>query len=210
MQSSSYLTREEQAEKRRRQAERAAAIRLKNNKLGITIFQFTWILAFVCLIVVYWQMGHTPGWHPTPEQKPGLLLPTAATIALLASTWQARSAVATIKSEGKPKNDQVQLFQKQWLMAIGLGAVFFVIMVQQLFALPADSDVTRYVQIFRVMIGYHAVHAIIIGLMMVQVYRFSLLGNYHAGNNWSVEAAARLWYFVTAAWLMFFVVLYLI
>jgi len=33
---------------------------------------------------------------------------------------------------------------------------------------------------------------------------------YNPVNFWSVEAAAQLWYFVVVAWLLFFVVLYII
>ncbi len=199
MQPSSILTREEKA---RLRAEKEAAIRLKNNKLGITIFQASWILVFVCLIIVNWQLGYTPGWRPT--EKPNIILPIVATIALLASTYFAWSAVKMVKA------DHVQTFQQQWLYATGLGAVFLAIMFQQIFSLPPGGTGTQYVYLYRAMIGYHALHALVIGVMMVQVFRYSQHGNYHAGNHWVVEATARLWYFVTVAWVMFFVVLYLI
>ncbi|MCU0512868.1 MAG: cytochrome c oxidase subunit 3 [Anaerolineae bacterium] len=201
----SILTREEREEQRRRRAEREAALRLKNNKLGITIFQGSWIMVFVCLVLVYWQMGFNPGWRPSAAQRPEMLLPTLATVALLASTWCARSALQQVRA------GQVAAFQAQWRIAIATGVVFFAIMLQQFTALPpADSLGQQYGQIFRVMIGYHAAHALAIGLMMIQVYRYSLAGRYHAGNSWSVEATVRLWYFVTAAWVLFYVVLYLI
>lgn len=199
MQPSSTLTREEKA---RQRAEKEAAIRLKNNKLGITIFQASWIMVFICLIIVNWQLGYTPGWRP-PE-RPNIVLPVAATAALLASTYFAWSAVKMVKA------DHVKTFQRQWVYAAGLGAVFLAIMIQQIFALPPGGDGTQYVYLYRAMIGYHALHALVIGVMMLQVYRYSQHGNYHAGNHWVVEATARLWYFVTVAWVMFFVVLYLI
>jgi heme/copper-type cytochrome/quinol oxidase subunit 3 len=190
-------------EKRRLRAEREAAVRLKNNKLGISIFQGSWIMVFVALIVVYWQLGFNEGWRPTADQKPGFLLPALATASLLLSTYLARSALQVLKA------DQVSAFQTRWLGAIGTGALFLLIMMQQFFAF-VQADGSNYVSIYRVMIGYHALHALIIGLMMIQVYRFSQFKRYHAGNTWTVEAAARLWYFVTVAWLMFYVVLYLI
>ena len=204
MQSSTSLTAEE---KRRQRAEREAAMRLKNNKLGITIFQASWILVFVALIIVYWQLGFTEGWRPTPEQKPVFLWPTIATFSLLASTYFAWSALQQLKQKEKP--GIVSTFQTRWLAAIGTGLVFLVIMIQQAVSI-ANPEGTNYASIYRVMIGYHAIHALIIGLMLIQVYRYSQFGHYHAENTWTVEAAARLWYFVTVAWLMFFVVLYLI
>jgi heme/copper-type cytochrome/quinol oxidase subunit 3 len=205
MMSTSTYTREERDEQRRKRAEREAALRLKNNKLGITIFQWTWILVFVCLVLVYWQMGFTPGWHPTPDQKPGLLLPVIATVLLLVSAWTARVGLRQVKADSVPG------FQSQWLIAIVTGGLFFLIMVQQFFALPGTGiETEQYGQLYRVMIGYHVAHALAILFMMIQVYRYSQLGNYHANNHWSVEATVRLWDFVVVAWLMFFVVLYLI
>lgn len=193
------LTREEKA---RRRAEREAEIRLKNNKLGITIFQGSWIMVFICLIVVNWQLGYSPGWRPV--EKPNMILPIVATVALLISTYFTWMAVQSVKA------DNIALFHKQWMYATGLGAVFLAIMMQQFFALTPGGDGTQYVYLYRAMIGYHALHALVIGIMMIQVFRYSQHGNYHAGNNWAVEATARLWYFVTIAWVMFFVVLYLI
>jgi len=204
MQPATPLTAEEQ---RRLRAEREAAIRLKNNKLGISIFQASWILVFVALIVVYWQLGFSDGWRPTADQRPGFLLPALATLSLLASTYLAWSGLQQLKQKAQPGT--VQAFQTRWLAAIGTGTLFLAIMMQQFFAFVPD-EASHYVAIYRVMIGYHALHALIIGIMLIQVYRFSQFGRYHVGNTWIVEAAARLWYFVTVAWLMFYVVLYLI
>ncbi|MDQ7034609.1 MAG: hypothetical protein Q9P01_07185 [Anaerolineae bacterium] len=63
------------------------ALRLKNNRFGIALFQLSWIMVFVSLIIVYWQMGYQPGWRPTAEQAPHVLMPTLATIALILSGW---------------------------------------------------------------------------------------------------------------------------
>ena len=204
MQSSTAFNAEE---KRRLRAEREAAMRLKNNKLGLTIFQASWILVFVALIVVYWQLGFNEGWRPNPEQKPGFLWPALATLALLVSTYFAWSALRELKQKDKP--GLIDTFQSRWLAAIGAGVVFLLIMIQQAINI-ANPEGTQYASIYRVMIGYHAIHALIVGLMLIQVYRYSQYGRYNAENNWTVEAAARLWYFVTVAWLMFYVVLYLI
>ena len=204
MQPSSSLSIDEQ---RRLRAERDAALRLKNNKLGLTIFQASWILVFVALIIVYWQLGFTEGWRPTAAQKPDFMWPTLATASLLASTYFAWSALRELQQKAKPGT--INTFQSRWLAAIGTGAVFLMIMIQQAINI-ANPEGTQYASIYRVMIGYHAIHAFIIGIMLIQVYRYSQYGRYNADNTWTAEAAARLWYFVTVAWLMFYVVLYLI
>lgn len=196
------LSPEEKAEKSRLSAERAALMRAKNNRLGITVFQLSWIMVFVSLIVVNWQMRFSPTWMPDAATRPSVVLPTIATIGLLISTWLSHRALNAVK------RDQVAEFKRDWLVATGLGAVFFIIMVTQFFAItPSDG---QYVAVYRLMIGYHAVHAVAIGYMMVQVYRYATWGRYSATNNWSVEATVRLWDFVTVAWIAFYVVLYVI
>jgi heme/copper-type cytochrome/quinol oxidase subunit 3 len=196
------LSPEEKAEKARLRAERDAAIRAKNNRLGITVFQLSWIMVFVSLIVVNWQMRFSPTWMEGGVERPSIVLPVVATVALLISTW------LTHKALGAVKRDEVATFKRDWLVATGLGAVFFIIMVSQFFAVPFSDG--QYVSVYRLMIGYHAVHAVAIGFMMVQVYRYAQWGRYSAANNWSVEATMRLWDFVTVAWIAFFAVLYVI
>jgi heme/copper-type cytochrome/quinol oxidase subunit 3 len=66
----------------------------------------------------------------------------------------------------------------------------------------------QYSDVFRVMVGFHGVHALVIGGFLVNVYRHG--ERYNPLHFWPVEAAANLWYFVTVAWLLFFVVLYVI
>jgi heme/copper-type cytochrome/quinol oxidase subunit 3 len=196
------LTPKEKEEQARKRAEREALIRARNNRLGITIFQGSWIMVFVALIVVNWQMRFSPEWMAEGAVRPDGLLPTVATAALIVSAVLQHRALAAVKS------DRVSAFMQQWLMAIGLGVIFFVIMLSQFFALtPGDG---QYASVYRLMIGYHALHAVVIGAMMVQVYRYGQRGRYHAANNWSVEATMRLWDFVVVAWVLFYVVLYII
>ena len=202
-----------EAERTQRQLEQEqheAAMRLRNNRMGIAIFQLSWIMVFVCLVVVYWQIGFQPGWRPTPEQAPHVILPTLATLGLIVSGWLTRRALKIVEAtDPKQKIGRQPPFARTWLIAIGLGVVFFVVMMTQFFAVPAGGEGQQFGVIYRVMIGYHAIHAIAIGFMMVQVWRYGQDGRYHQDNSWSVEAAAKLWYFVIGAWLLFYAVLYL-
>ena len=68
----------------------------------------------------------------------------------------------------------------------------------------------QFSTIFRLMVAYHAVHALVIGYIMWRVYQTGLAGGYTVLRHWAVEAAARLWYFVVVAWLLFYVVLYIL
>jgi nitric oxide reductase NorE protein len=138
-------------------------------------------------------------------------MPTLATIALILSGWFARHALKTVETtDPKRKSAQQPPFLRDWLLAIVLGVFFFIVMIGQFFAVPTGAEAgEQFGLIYRVLIGYHAIHAIVIGFMMVQVWRFGKDWRYHMDNSWSVEAAAKLWYFVVGAWLMFYIVLYL-
>lgn len=202
-----------ETEKKKREEERAQKDRetaLKNNRLGVTVFQVSWIMAFIAIVIAYWQLGFTEGWRPSLELAPNPILPTIATLTLLVSAWFARSAWKIVEqTDPQAENNSKPAFQQPWLIATVLGALFFGIMMQQFFAIPSgDAPELRFGMIYRLMIGYHAFHAIVTVFMMIQVYRFGADHRYHSENVWAVEGATKLWYFVIVAWLLFFAVLY--
>ncbi len=173
---------------------------LRNKRTGVTVFQLSWIMVFVCLIVVNLQLrGDYPSWPPTGVEALDPVLPTLATLGLLASVLLARNGLRAIQ------DDRRGSFLTQWRVAIGLGVVFILIMAFEWVIVPFSG---MYSTVFRVMIAYHAIHAIVIGYIMIRVYRNAAA--YDPVHNWAVEAAAKLWYFVVVAWLMFYAVLYII
>ena len=64
------LTQTEKKQRAEEQAKQERQQRLSNNRLGVTVFQVSWIMAFIALIVVYWQLGFTEGWRPTADLAP--------------------------------------------------------------------------------------------------------------------------------------------
>lgn len=200
------LSREEKVKRKQEREQREAAMRLRNNQLGITIFQWSWIMVFICLVVVYWQMGFSPGWRPTPEQAPSPLLPTIATIGLIASAFFGNQALQQAK---QTEPDAQPQFLQSWLIALGLGTAFLVIMALQYLTVPVGDDGQQFGYVYRLLIGYHALHAVVIGVMMLQIWRLGRDGRYHGAHSWPIEATKRLWDFVVVAWLLFYAVLYM-
>lgn len=173
---------------------------IKNRRAGILIFQLSWIMVFICLVIVHFQLRSSYStWPPEGVEPlnpiPGIL----ATIALISSGFLARSALKSVQQ------DQVQPFLNQWRIAIALGAAFVAVMIFEFIRVPMG---TQYGTLFRVMAAFHSVHAVAIGLMMVNIYRSGQKGVYQAANFWPVEAAAKLWYFVVVAWILFYLPLY--
>ena len=177
--------------------------KLQNNRTGLFLFQFSWILVFVCLTVVNLQMrGNFLSWPPPGVDRLPVILPVVATLALLASSVFAHRAKTRLLA-----GDNAGL-RSNLLVTIGLGLLFVGIMVYEWLIVPADAG--QYGAIFRLMTGFHAVHAVAIGLFLGRIWRVAAAGSYSPRNFWTVEAGVKLWDFVTIAWALFFTVLYVI
>lgn len=173
---------------------------LKNKRTGLAIFQLSWMLVFVCLMIVHWWMrNQSPIWPPEGVARHGVFVPTVMTLALIASSFTARRGLRAVKA------GDASTFRFNWRVTIGLGVLFVVVMAVEWLLVPVSG---QYSELFRVLVGFHGVHALAIGAFLVRVYRNSAAGAYTERHFWPVEAAAGLWYFVTIAWILFYVVLY--
>ena len=184
---------------------RAADIRLKNNRLGMKLFQISWMMAFLAIVMVNWQLRFSYAqWPPAGVAAFNPILPSLATAALIASVWLVRQSLKALRGGA------VAAFLNRWRLAIGLGLVFMAIIIYEFAAVSDAALATQYGQTFRLMTGFHFVHALVIAALMVKVYRNAEQGMYSGdeSDSWAVEGAAKLWYFVTAAWILFYVVLY--
>jgi heme/copper-type cytochrome/quinol oxidase subunit 3 len=181
------------------QLQQDEALALKNNRTGMLIFQVSWIMAFVCMVVVNWQLRFSPNWQPEGTTTANPLVGLFATVTLGMSTllvWRALKAI---------RQDDTRAFFIQWVGTIGLGGLFIVVMAVEWLTMPAG---TQYALVFRLMTGFHMVHALVIGLYMLGVYHYARQGQYGVHNHWAVEAGAKLWYFVLVAWILFYIVIY--
>ena len=173
---------------------------LKNKRTGLAIFQFSWMLVFVCLMFVHWWVrNQAVAWPPEGVAKHGILVPTLMTLALIVSSFTVRRASRAVKAG----DSAAFLSNLRW--TLGLGVVFVVVMAIEWLIVPVSG---QYSNLFRVLVGFHGVHALAIGAYLLGVYRSGAAGQYNARHFWPVEAAAGLWYFVTVAWILFYVVLY--
>lgn len=190
---------------------------LKNKRTGMTIFQISWIMAFISLVVVNWQLrfGET-SWPPAGIEPLNPLLPTLVTVGLIVSVVLARRANTAISE------DQQQRFRILWRGTLVLGAIFIAVMLFEWVNVPEVSTemmvlangietegvTNQYYAVFRLMTGFHIFHALVIGIYMLMVLHKANQGAYGSRDYWDVEAGMKLWYFVVVAWLMFYVVLY--
>lgn len=199
------------------EVERQRALRLKNKRNGVAIFQATWILAFVCLAAVNLLLrSSSREWPPLGVERLNPTLPSIVTLLLIASAFFVRRGVTAISADGKAQ------FLVQWRTALSLGAVFFVVMAYEWLTVTPLPEmrimlanevevvaaVSQYNAIFRVMTAFHVTHALVIGVYMLNVIRGVRRGEVNAADFWPAEAGAKLWYFVIVAWMIFYAVLY--
>lgn len=185
--------------------EREAALRLKNNRLGMTIFQASWIMAFLALIVVNWQLRYSYAqWPPAGVTPFDATLPSIATLALLLSALLTRCGW-----QGLRRGDRAQ-FTRSWRLALLLGLGFVASIVYEFITVSEAALATHYGVTLRLMTGFHLVHALAIMAVLLYVLRQGASGAYSGDprQSWAAEGAAKLWYFVTVAWILFYVVLY--
>jgi heme/copper-type cytochrome/quinol oxidase subunit 3 len=180
------------------QLSREEMLALKNKRAGLFIFQLSWILVFVALIIVNLQLrGSYPSWPPPGVERLGIALPTLATLGLMVSGWFVRRGNQALQA------GQKAAFLFNWRNMLVLGAAFVAIMAYEWITTPVTS---QYGTLFRVMTAFHGFHALVIGLFNWNLFRHA--DQYGSHNGWMVEAGAKLWYFVVIAWIMFYVVLY--
>lgn len=185
--------------------QRDAEIRLKNNRLGMKLFQVSWMMAFVAMVVVNWQLRFSyVQWPPVGVETLNPILPSFATLALLISAWLVYRGLKILRG------GTVAVFLNSWRLATGLGLVFMAIVIYEFVTVSDAALATQYGATFRLMTGFHFVHALVIMAFMVKVYHSGRLGIYSGDehDSWAVEGTAKLWYFVTVAWVLFYVVLY--
>lgn len=175
-------------------------IALKNKRMGLAIFQVSWILVFVCLILVNMSLrGQSESWPPPGVEKVGALLPTVMTAALIASSIFAHQGLKAVRQ------DNIPLLIARIRFTLGLGVLFLGVMGIEWITIPISG---QYSDVFRMMTGFHGVHAVVIGLYLFTVFRQAHAGFFTARNYWPIEAAVGLWDFVTVAWILFYIVIY--
>ncbi len=180
---------------------RQEQLQLRNRRTGLTVFQISWIMTFVCLIVVnFWIRGNSNTWPPEGVEIEKLI-PTLMTLTLIASSYFIRRGVKALKA------DDFSGFTLNWRNGLLLGGVFAVVMAVEFVAAPGSG---QFLSIYRLMIGFHHVHALVIGYYMIRVYQNAKRGAYTSTHYWPVEGGTSLWDFVTVAWVLFYVVLYII
>jgi heme/copper-type cytochrome/quinol oxidase subunit 3 len=181
-------------EREAKRLERETRQTLENRRLGLLVFQISWFMAFIALTVVNWQLRFSyESWPPPGVKAMGVALPTLATVLLLAGVLLAR------RSRKLTDPAHVPAFARTWVIALASVAAFVAIMAAEWLRVETG---TQYSAVFRLMTGFHSLHAVAVGVYMAYILRRD------RGSTWAIESSSKMLDFVFAAWLLFYVVLY--
>ena len=143
-----------------------------------------------------------PAWPPAGVGPPGLWLPSAATLLLLASAGAMRWAETGIRA-GRQRD--------LWLGMAGswiLGAAFVAIQVALYLGSGLFLQGSAYGSVFLVTLAFHMARAVT-GLLIGGFVLAQAWAGFLTRWRWlPVQNAALYWYFVVAGWLAVFTVLY--
>src|SRR5690349_12593098 len=146
---------------------------LRNRRTGLAVFQISWIMAFVCLIVVnFWIRGNSTTWPPAGVDVEKII-PTLMTVALIASSFFIRRRMRALKA------DDVTTFSNNWRYGLLLGGLFALVMAYEFIAAPGSG---QFLSIYRLMIGFHHIHALVIGYYLIRVYQNGKRGAYSSND----------------------------
>jgi heme/copper-type cytochrome/quinol oxidase subunit 3 len=183
------------------QLSRQEQLDLKNKRTGLLLFQVSWYMTFVCLVIVnFWFRGQATVWPPA-GMEPEWILPSLMTLTLVVSSIFVRRGVKAIQAGDTAR------FLQDWRITLIGGVIFAIVMGYEFVVAPGEGI---YLSVYRVMIAFHHLHAMACLYYLWRVYRAGGAGAYGPTHFWPVEGGSGLWNFVTLSWLMFWFVLYVI
>ena len=163
-----------------------------------TIFFGTLILAYL-----FMRSGQT-NWPFANASLSELLLPGLNTLVLVISAVTAWRASRFIQ-----QNDRAGL-QSGLTITLLLGLLFVVGQVTEFTHSGLQISDAGFGGVYFALIGFHAVHVlagvVALALILLRVH----LGDFDAEHHSVVTAGAWFWYYVTAVWLVLFLVLFLV
>lgn len=158
---------------------------------------------FVMMLVSYAALRDQVSWS-LPHTLTRLIIPLVNTVVLLISAltaWQSTRAVRT--------NKQIAL-RNGLMITLLLGLIFVIGQVYEFSHAGFRIDDQAFGGVFFTLMVFHAVHLLAGVVFLALNYVRARLGDFSSNRYEAVELGNLFWYYVTAVWLLLFVVLYLV
>jgi len=179
------------------------------SSLGMVLFLASWALSFVGLFIAFaWVRARSPHWPPPGAPLKPVVLPNAASLAVVLSSASAQTLVGAVR-EARRRTARIAL-----IVTLVLGLLFLVLQAvtwTQLWSeglrlhrraddAPWDIGVV-YAGCFYALTGFHAAHVLsglgVLGSLAPAVWYWRVTPSDHQ----PVRLAVWFWHFVTLAWI---------
>jgi cytochrome c oxidase subunit I+III len=171
---------------------------------GMLLFIVIEAMEFLALIASYLYIrSYTADWPPGDTPLPDLLIPGIATLFLLAS------AIPTYLGDQAVKKDDQRGLIINLILTIVLEAVFLVLMLVNLQNVNYNWDQNAYASLYWVLIGAHLAFAAVMILENAYALVLARRGFYNSERHWGVTVDGLSSYFVVAAWIAVFLVVFI-
>jgi cytochrome c oxidase subunit 3 len=178
--------------------------RKKIGLLGVTLFILSESAFFLGLFLAwFYTRAYSEAWPPLGVVRPPLAPAVFNTcIALLATG-------AMIVAGRAIARDDRRTFIGAIAVAAAFGVIFMAVQAVEFVDLSLLAQASAYGSTFTFLLVFHALRVFFgVALMAVVLIRASL-GQFSSQRRLMVQATEMYWYFITAVWLVVFVVLYL-
>ena len=156
-----------------------------------------------CLVATYFFMRISqPEWPPPGIKEPDLLLPTIATLILLASSFPVHRG-----DKGIERGDRQTLWRGM-TAGIVLALIFLAIKAYEYSSLEYRWDSHAYGSIVWAISGFHALHVVALVLKTTVVAGLGRLGYFNEQRRLGVIVNGIYWHFVVVVWIPLYLVLY--
>jgi cytochrome c oxidase subunit I+III len=171
---------------------------------GMLLFVVIEAVEFLALIASYFYLRSTMSdWPPGDMQLPTLLIPTIATILMVASGIPTYLGDHAIK-----KNDRRGLIINL-IVTAALEIGFMVLLIDHIRALNFDWTKNAYASAFYVLIITHLIFTGIMILENLYILMQAQRGFFNAERHWGVEVDGMSSYLVIAAWVAIYATVFL-
>jgi len=171
---------------------------------GFPVFLLSESIVFVSFFVTYAILRiKNPHWFPPGVS--GLDIPKAAvnTVILVAS-----SIVIHFAERALSRHKLIN-FRRLWLLTAGMGIIFLIGQAMEWHNMPFGLNAGLAGATFYLLTGFHGLHVLIGVILLLLMYRRSLIPNNYQTGHSGVDAVALFWHFVDVIWIILFFLLYI-
>jgi cytochrome c oxidase subunit 3 len=175
-----------------------------NLSFGFPLFLLSESIIFVSFFVTYTILRlKNPLWFPPGVS--GLDIPRAALNTVILVT----SSGVIYWAEKALKRHRLIRFRRLWLLTALMGIIFLIFQAMEWQNMPFGISDGAAGATFYLLTGFHGLHVLTGVILLLFMYRRSLIPDNYVGGHGGVGAVSLFWHFVDVIWIILFVLLYL-